>query len=122
MIPTYNLDDEQWNMLVHDVAEHFDDVTLNRGFQYYKQGRILKLTLPEDREVKAIVEGSERYEVTLNLDFFSLSHCDCPVNGNCKHMVAVLLKYADLHNRSVHALMNAKSIVNPPKQTPLNKT
>jgi hypothetical protein len=51
MMPTYSLDDDQWNMLVQDVAEHFDDVTLNRGFQYYKQGRILKLALPEDRVV-----------------------------------------------------------------------
>jgi hypothetical protein len=122
MIPTYSLDDDQWNMLVQDVAEHFDDVTLNRGFQYYKQGHVHNLTIPSDREVKAIVEGSEPYEVMLNLDFFTLNHCDCPVNGNCKHMVAVLLKYADLHHRSVHALMNAKSIVNLPKLAPFSKT
>ncbi|MCD9020323.1 SWIM zinc finger family protein [Cohnella silvisoli] len=110
MIPTYDLDDDQWNMLVQDAADNFDDVTLNRGFQYYKQGRVLKLTIPSPRYVNAVVEGSERYQVEINLDFFSLSHCACPVSGNCKHMFAALLKYADLHNRSVHMLVNAKTI------------
>ncbi len=107
--PTYDLDDDQWNMLVQDAADHFDDVTLNRGFQYYKQGKVLKMTIPSHRYVKAIVEGSERYDVEVNLDFFTLSHCSCPVSGNCKHMFAVMLKYADLHNRSVHMLVNAKT-------------
>ena len=107
MIPTYDLDDDQWNMLVQDVADNFSDVTLSRGFQYYKQGRVLKLTIPAQRHIKATVEGSENYSVEINLDYFTASDCDCPVNGNCKHMFAVLLKYADLHNRSVHALVNA---------------
>ncbi|TFE25523.1 SWIM zinc finger family protein [Cohnella luojiensis] len=108
MIPTYDLDEDQWNLLVQDVADNFDDVTLSRGFQYYKQGRVVKLTLPSQRYVKAQVEGTERYFVEINLDFFTASYCDCPVNGFCKHMFAVILKYADMHNRSVHTLVNAK--------------
>src|SRR5690606_17965342 len=33
----------------------------------------------------------------------------CPVDGNCKHMVAALLAYADQQGRPIHALVNAKS-------------
>jgi uncharacterized Zn finger protein len=113
MTPTYTLDDDQFEQLVQDVADRFDEVTLTRGFQYYKQGRVTKLTLPSDRLVKAIVDGGERYSVSLDLDSFDANRCDCPVNKPCKHMVATLLKYADLHNRPVSTLVNAKSIVNP---------
>ncbi len=105
----YAMNDDQWRMLVQDVAEFYDDVTIKRGYQYYKQGRVGTLTLPAPREILAVVEGTDSYRVELNLDFFTLSACTCPVNGNCKHMVAVLLAYADQQGRSIHALVNAKS-------------
>lgn len=109
MIPNYEMDDDQWNALVQDVADHFIDVTLSRGYQYYKQGRVVKLTIPSGRDIKAMVEGAELYHIGINLDSFTLSRCDCPVGRYCKHMFAALLKYADLHNRSVHTLVNAKT-------------
>ncbi|WP_256758563.1 SWIM zinc finger domain-containing protein [Cohnella sp. WQ 127256] len=109
MIPTYELDDYQWNMLVQDVADNFGDVTLSRGFQYYKQGRVIKLTIPSERVVKATVEGNEIYQVEINLDLFTANRCNCPVSGACKHIFAAILKFADLHNRSVHTLVNAKT-------------
>ncbi|XID92383.1 SWIM zinc finger domain-containing protein [Paenibacillaceae bacterium WGS1546] len=111
MIPTYELNDDQWNTLVQDVAEHFGEVMINRGFQYYKRGRVVKLTIPSQRQVKALVEGSDLYQVELNLDFFTASRCECPVGSYCKHMFAAILKYADLHNRPIHPLVNAKSLV-----------
>ncbi|MFC4599874.1 SWIM zinc finger family protein [Cohnella hongkongensis] len=110
MIPTYELDDEQWDRLVRDVAKHFGEVTISRGFQYFKRGKVVKLTLPSERTVKAVVEGSELYHLSLNLDSLSSSRCDCPVGYSCKHMFAAILRYADLYNRSIHTLVNAKSL------------
>lgn len=109
MIPTYEINDDQWTRLIQDVADNFSDVTLSRGFQYYKQGRVVKLTIPSERNLKAIVEGSELYHVNINLDNLTATRCDCPVSWNCKHIFAALLKYANLHNRSVHTLVNAKT-------------
>jgi len=110
MIPTYEMDDDQWNKLVQDVADHFGEVMINRGFQYFKRGRVVKLTIPEERVAKAVVEGGDLYHVTLRLDAFASSRCDCPVGSYCKHLFAAILKYADLHNRPIHALVNAKSM------------
>lgn len=110
MIPTYELDDEQWDRLVRDVAKHFGEVTISRGFQYFKRGRVVKLTLPSERTVKAVVEGGDLYHVSIHLDSFSSSRCDCPVGYSCKHMFAAVLRYADLHHRSIHTLINAKSV------------
>jgi hypothetical protein len=118
----YAMNDDQWRMLVQDAADFFDDVTIKRGYQYYKQGRVGPLTLPAPQEILAVVEGTDSYRVAINLDFFSLCRCECPVNGNCKHMIAVLLAYADQQGRSIHALVNAKSgpIVNAYANTVAN--
>ncbi len=109
MKPTYTMDDMQWHMLIQNVAQHFNDLTIKRGFQYFKQGYVHQLTMPEDRHIEAVVEGNEYYSVKLNLDSFSDNRCNCPVPSNCKHIIATLLEYANLQERSVHALVNASS-------------
>lgn len=107
MQPTYAMDDAQWNKLIQDVAYYFDDLTLKRGFQYYKQKRVQPFRMTEPRKIKALVEGSDDYSVSINLDDFTLSRCNCPVSGPCKHMAAVLMNYAEQQERSVNKLANA---------------
>ncbi|WP_410513145.1 SWIM zinc finger family protein [Paenibacillus sp. BR2-3] len=109
MKTTYIMDDAQWGVLVQDTAYYFDDLTLKRGFQYYKQGRVLQFSMSSPPIIKAVVEGREEYRVKINLEAFSLNHCDCPVHGPCKHMAAVLLNFADWQNRSIPVLVNAKA-------------
>lgn len=115
MQPTYLMDDTQWSKLIQNVAYYFDDLTLKRGFQYYKQKRVQPFTMPEPRRINALVEGREDYRVTIDLDGFSQCRCNCPVSGYCKHMAAVLLIYAEQQNRSVQALANAKAASFTPK-------
>jgi hypothetical protein len=110
MKPLSMMDNAQWETLVQDVTDYFDDLTVKRGFQYYKQGRVHQLKETSTRSIEAVVEGTHHYLVQMDLDFFTVSQCDCPVESTCKHMIAVLLHYADLQGRSVHALANAKSM------------
>lgn len=110
MTLTYTMDDAQWSRLVQNVANHFDDLTIKRGYQYYKQDRVTQLSLSAPRTITAVVVGSEPYRVIMNLDSISSSLCDCPVNRTCKHMIAVLLVYAYRQNRSVPMLVNARSM------------
>lgn len=107
----FKINDDQWNMLIQDVADHFDEVTISRGFQYYKQGRVQGLTMSAPQYIEACVQGSDEYDVEMNLDFFSTSLCTCPVEGTCKHLMAVLLDYAFEQGRPVNMLVNARSIV-----------
>lgn len=109
LTPTYAIDDAQWIALIQSVSYHFDDLTLKRGFQYYKQGRVLQFSMTNPPIMEAVVEGREEYRVEINHDSLSLSRCNCPVQGPCKHMAAVLLNFADWQNRSVPALVNAKA-------------
>jgi hypothetical protein len=105
----YTMDDAQWSRLVQDVANLFDDVTIKRGFQYFKQDRVTQLTLSTPRTIEAVVIGTEPYRVVMNLDHISSSLCECPVNHSCKHMIAVLLDYTDRQERSVPMLVNARA-------------
>ncbi|WP_342427718.1 SWIM zinc finger family protein [Paenibacillus sp. FSL L8-0158] len=110
MKPTYLMDDIQWQQLIQNVADHFNDVTIKRGFQYFKQGKVKEFVMPDADHIAAVVDGSELYEVDLHLSAFAASRCTCPVHTNCKHMIAVLLNYANEQERSVHALVNAHSV------------
>ncbi|CAH1219371.1 hypothetical protein PAECIP111892_04731 [Paenibacillus auburnensis] len=115
MQPNYALDDAEWNKLISDAAYYFDDLTLKRGFQYYKQNRVQTFSISEPRKMRAMVEGRENYGVYINLDNFPGNYCDCPVNEPCKHIAAVLMYYADAQKRSVASLANAKAVVSRPK-------
>jgi len=74
--------------------KHFQPHILERGKEYYREGRVAQLS---DRggDITACVEGSEPYGVEIeysgkNIEYMS---CDCPYaegGENCKHMAAVL--------------------------------
>ncbi|WP_042200444.1 SWIM zinc finger family protein [Paenibacillus camerounensis] len=115
MQPNYVLDQAEWDKLISDTAYYFDDLTLKRGFQYFKQNRVETFSISEPRKMRALVEGREAYHVYISLDQFSRSYCDCPVDGPCKHMAAVLMHYAHAQGRSVALLANAKATANRPK-------
>ncbi|WP_434748429.1 SWIM zinc finger family protein [Paenibacillus amylolyticus] len=101
------MDDAQWQALIREVAELFNNLTIMRGFQYYKQKRVGALKFNESQIVMAEVQGSESYEVVLRMQALSTSYCACPVNSPCKHMAAVLMSYAEQQGRPVPALVNA---------------
>ncbi|WP_162551203.1 SWIM zinc finger family protein [Paenibacillus tepidiphilus] len=111
MQPNYAMDDAGWDKLVADVAYLFDDLTLKRGFQYFKQQRVHAPNMFTPVKMMALVEGREDYAVVLELDHLSQSRCDCPVQGPCKHIAAALMAYAEMQERSVHLIANAKAVL-----------
>ncbi|MBD0383233.1 SWIM zinc finger family protein [Paenibacillus sedimenti] len=102
------LNDEQWSKLLEQVAKTYNEVTLSRGFNYFKQQRVETLIISEDRVVQARVTGSEDYKVTLHLDKLTSSSCSCPVQSSCKHMAAVMMELADRMGYPASQIVNAK--------------
>jgi hypothetical protein len=102
------LNDEQWLKLLENVAETYNEVTLSRGFNYFKQQRVTSLIISELRVVQARVEGSEDYKITLNLDKLRSSHCTCPVHASCKHLAAVIMELGDRLGYPASQVVNAK--------------
>lgn len=122
------LNDEQWLKLLEQAASTFNEVTLSRGFTYFKQQRVAALIISEDRLVQARVTGSEEYRVTLNLDKLKASSCTCPVHTSCKHLAAVMMELANRFGYPATQIVNAKhhlkrtgsvSASGPPLITPL---
>ena len=75
--------------------------TYSRGLDYYQRGSIKSYSYsPQEKRISAIVSGSERYAVEIELnqagDVVDYN-CSCPAyaqyDGACKHTVAVLLNY-----------------------------
>ncbi|WP_051620961.1 SWIM zinc finger family protein [Paenibacillus sp. UNC451MF] len=118
------LNDEQWLQLLEQVAGTFNEVTLSRGFNYFKQQRVVRLVASEDRVIQAWVTGSEEYKVTLHLNHFKSNSCNCPVQTNCKHQAAVMMELADRLGYPASQIVNAKhhlKRITPSPETSLNQ-
>lgn len=102
------LNDAEWLKLLEYVAEAYTDVTLSRGFTYFKQGQVVSLNITEARLVQAKVYGSDSYRVSLNLNKFREGSCTCPVHSTCKHQAAVMMELADRLGYPATQIMNAK--------------
>ncbi len=77
---------------IKDFDKYFRFEILRRGFDYYKNGKVLEITL-ENNTFYALVSGTEIYKVEVILDNNGYKlDCNCPYaeENNCKHMAAVL--------------------------------
>lgn len=77
-----------------DNLARYDEATIQRGRAYFEQGLVNEVQIAGN-EVKAKVEGSERYEVRLSFDGekkIIQASCSCPCQFPCKHQVALLYK------------------------------
>jgi len=67
---------------------------LDRGFDYYENKNVIEVENLGNGEFSALVEGSEDYEVFVQISEGKvIEHsCDCPYDWGdvCKHVVAVL--------------------------------
>ena len=87
----------------------FEPHILERGYTYYREGAVTKISV-EKEKIKAIVEGSEDYSVTIKMKDGQVKdmECTCPYAEDgkyCKHMAAVLYAYeSDLTDRKAQKL------------------
>lgn len=102
------LNDEQWLLLLNYAADSFNEVTLSRGFQTFKQQYVTSLSLADNRTVLAKVTGPEDCKVTLQLEQLEASECTCPMRTCCKHQAAVMMELADRLGYPATQIVNAK--------------
>ncbi|MHB8172087.1 MAG: SWIM zinc finger family protein [Thermincolia bacterium] len=88
MLLKTRISQQQVDELALEVGETLKPVTIERGFNYYIKGRVNKPVIDKDR-VKAMVHGTHWYQVNIDLAYFHLSQCSCPVQVECKHIAAV---------------------------------
>jgi uncharacterized Zn finger protein len=66
--------------------------SFERGLRYFREGRVVRVEFLGDT-IKAVVEGTHKYRVTIRLDDDFKAQCNCPYDGGgyCKHIVATLI-------------------------------
>ncbi len=80
-----------------DLEEWFGERSLERGRAYFRSGHVSRLAKAADGPLLATLQGTERYATAVSLGAGESSltgRCSCPIGGQCKHAVAVIL--ADL--------------------------
>ena len=86
-----------------NFEDWIDSKIVTRGYQYFDNGYVVSIEQKEDHVFEAQVDGSARYNVTVELDDqnnIGDSYCDCPydMGDYCKHQVAVFLAIRNLYD------------------------
>ncbi|MGH8031482.1 MAG: SWIM zinc finger family protein, partial [Luteimonas sp.] len=91
--------------LLRVLQQNFDAKSIQRGQDYYRSGRVLQTRIEQFDEALLLsgeVQGTVRKPYVTSLELvhdgngFELPTdvCTCPLGGNCKHAVALLLTLA----------------------------
>lgn len=83
-------------MLEEQLMDELPSVMIERGWNYFRDGKATGVRLNGDHTLQGIVRGSEPYAVTLDAQTFTRSVCTCPFAGCCKHMAAVFFAACEL--------------------------
>lgn len=103
------------NLSLRACSEYFDTKILKRGKNYYHDGAVLSIEKVADNEYTADVEGSEIYEVTMEInkdgEIYDIN-CDCPYDMGeyCKHEAAVLYALRDKNSRIIQSSVKQSSL------------
>lgn len=88
---------------LNDIRKDFDPTYFDRGKTYQKEGRVLRLEVGHDKhghwKIKSVIQGSQKNayhtDIIVSLrdqKFVVDGYCSCPMDHNCKHVVASLLE------------------------------
>ena len=94
-----------------DWKKLFSPIILSRGKEYYEMDAVQDFSI-SDEEIHAWVEGSQTYEVEIELsgDTVIDMNCTCPYaeENDCKHMAAVLFEWEEETQNSLRSAENSK--------------
>jgi superfamily II DNA or RNA helicase len=110
-------------LAIESFFESINRKSLKRGREYWLEGRVAGLMKEGiDSEYLALVDGGERYEVSLR---FSKRHwfgqCSCPMMFDCKHIVAALLELQEQAGGSTKPPTLPPGTAPQPRRSPLSE-
>lgn len=90
----------------------FSEIILERGWDYFEKDCIDSLSV-KTGEANAKVLGTNNYSVKIKWNGSKISSmsCNCPYDGNCKHIAAVLYALKDVKKTDANSIDNLKELV-----------
>jgi hypothetical protein len=99
------------NYLIEQVQSAFSSETLEYGWDDYHKGRVQGLHLANGLELTANMTGKTNIRVSLHVDDFAKSACDCAKKEPCRHMAAVFFATYSAHGRPELLLMQLRTAI-----------
>lgn len=86
---------------IEDVQDLFDSEIYARGEEYFEDGCVKALEPINHTTVTGIVQGNQNYNVSVSIGEQGdiVCECSCPCDFNCKHAVALLLKWLSVKGK-----------------------
>ena len=85
------LDDAMIKYLLDNLQTKFSSNVFNKGLDYFRKNKVGDITFSENK-ISAIVHGTDDYFTEVTFEDGKLRFiCSCPVEGVCKHVVALLI-------------------------------
>lgn len=98
---------EQIELLAEEVRKHVDPELLERGLEYQQKGLVYNAAVHE-RRYTSKVQGSQVYDVSIDLDRLPASHCSCGADAYCEHMAAAFFYAYAVYGRPDQFLRQIK--------------
>lgn len=100
------------NLNIGDFDNYIDGMILARGYQYYKNGHVIKLVQTAADVFEAKVKGTEIYTVKVKLDdeeniIFTWCNCPYDLGEYCKHQAAVFLLLQEMKKNVSNVIIDA---------------
>ncbi|WP_300668174.1 SWIM zinc finger family protein [Desulfoluna sp.] len=90
------------NLTLDDIDAWIEDPAAKAGKKIHRQGNVIDLSLTEDGDLLAWVEGSPRHAVMIFFEDQTLtSVCSCPKGGACEHAAAAAFEYISLNSKKI---------------------
>ena len=85
------LDEAMIKYLLDNLQTKFSSNVFNKGLDYFRKNKVGDITFSENK-ISATVHGTEDYFTEVTFEDGKLRYnCSCPVEGVCKHVVALLI-------------------------------
>jgi uncharacterized Zn finger protein len=114
---------QDWTSLMREMDRYVPDHIIDRGCEYWEQGLVEEVRI-EQQWIRATVLGNYGdYDVKVHRSDFSKSRCDCPYEGYCKHMAAVVYYVKGEYSGDLEGTTNCdtENTVSWPDQAPLKQ-
>jgi len=106
-----------------DIHDNFDITNIIRGLNYYEQNAVLRCNVEADSngdlKIESSVLDSEIYKQTIGIyldggdDLIIDGDCSCPVEYNCKHVVAISYYVLNHHSKNKNIVLPQKKEKTP---------
>ncbi|KFM98772.1 hypothetical protein D0U04_24250 [Bacillus clarus] len=92
--------------LLAEIRKWIPKYIIDRGYEYYEEGHVEDVEIHSNKVFAFVTGNARNYEVSIDLEDFTKSSCECPYENYCKHMAAVVYEIQSTGESKVEEQLN----------------